>query len=158
MELYQAIVRIEQGDNKDGSLQDRANQIQSGLEELVKSVNERCKQYGLRAKPSSLVELPFGWQAGIQEGATDWEKDWDKFEGEGFTFVKELTLDVQNVIALPKLFSEERNFDEPSWGKFDNHDTDSVWGFDSEMGKEMDHERHDDNPLFGLGDFNIKPK
>ncbi|OMO55687.1 hypothetical protein CCACVL1_27087 [Corchorus capsularis] len=60
MELYQAIVRIEQGDNKDGSLQDRANQIQSGLEELVKSVNERCKQYGLRAKPTSLVELPFG--------------------------------------------------------------------------------------------------
>ncbi|OMO83384.1 hypothetical protein COLO4_22557 [Corchorus olitorius] len=274
MELYQAIVRIEQGDNKDGSLQDRANQIQSGLEELVKSVNERCKQYGLRAKPTSLVELPFGWQAGIQEGAADWDEDWDNFEGEGFTFVKELTLDVQNVIAPPKpksssvqketasatasvansdkvqsaseqmpekdlandrsedclprspsespgvrstadkqsqefqdshvtkstaadgsphaqktsdpyesphakktsdadgspvakessdhggaesIFSEERNFDEPSWGKFDNQDTDSVWGFDSEIGKEMDHERHDDNPLFGLGDFNIKP-
>ena len=41
-------------------MQDRANHIQSGLEELVKSVNERCKQYGLRAKPTSLVELPFG--------------------------------------------------------------------------------------------------
>ncbi|XWS33965.1 hypothetical protein CRYUN_Cryun22dG0127800 [Craigia yunnanensis] len=275
MELYQAIVRIEQGDNKDGALQDRANHIQSGLEELVKSVNERCKQYGLRAKPTSLVELPFGWQPGIQEGAADWNEEWDKFEGEGFTFVKELTLDVQNVIAPPKpksssvqketasatvadvnsdkvpdtseripekdlandqsedslakspsgsaaesstadkqsqefqdshvtkssgadgsphaqktsdpyesphskktgdadgssvakesrsdqggaesLFSEDKSFDEPSWGKFDTHYTDSVWGFDSESGKDMDPERHDDNSIFGLGDFNIKP-
>ncbi|EOX90642.1 Calcium-binding EF hand family protein, putative isoform 2 [Theobroma cacao] len=275
MELYQAIVRIEQGDNKDGALQDRVNHIQSGLEELVKSVNERCKQYGLRCKPTSLVELPFGWQPGIQEGAADWDEDRDKFEDEGFTFVKELTLDVQNVIAPPKpktssvqketpsataddaktekvpstseripekdlandqsedglakspsespavsstadkpsqefqdshdtkssvangsphaqktsdpfdsphakktsdadgsplakesrsdqggaesIFSEDKGFDEPSWGKFDTHDTDSVWGFDSESGKEMEHERHDDNSLFGLSDFNIKP-
>ena len=36
------------------------NRIQSDLEELVKTLNERCKQYGLRAKPTSLVELPFG--------------------------------------------------------------------------------------------------
>ncbi|XP_022741931.1 uncharacterized calcium-binding protein C800.10c isoform X2 [Durio zibethinus] len=273
MELYQAIVRIEQGDNKDGAFQDRANHIQSGLEELMKSVNERCKQYGLRAKPTSLVELPFGWQPGIQEGAADWDEDWDKLDGKGFSFVKELTLDVQNVIAPPKpksslvkketasaatpdsnsdkvpdtseripekdmanaksenglakspsgspavtadkqsqefqdshvikssdadgssdaqqtsdpyesphakktadadgsplakesrsdqggaesLFSEDKSFDEPSWGKFDTQYTDSVWGFDKEGGKEMDPGRHDDNSIFGLGDFNIKP-
>ncbi|XWS45654.1 hypothetical protein CRYUN_Cryun15aG0154800 [Craigia yunnanensis] len=275
MELYQAIVRIEQGDNKDGALQDRANHLQSGLEELVKSVNERCKQYGLHAKPTSLVELPFGWQPGIQEVAADWDEDWDKLEGEGFTFVKELTLDVQNVIVPPKpksssvqketasataadansdkipntserisekdlancqsedgltkspsgsaavsstadkqsqefqdshvtkssgadgsphaqktsdpyesphakktgdadgspvakesrsdqgvaesVFSEDKSFDEPSWGKFDTRYTDSVRGFDSESGKDMDPERHDDNSIFGLGDFNIKP-
>lgn len=30
------------------------------LEELVKSLNERCKTYGLRAKPTTLLELPFG--------------------------------------------------------------------------------------------------
>ncbi|XVF62316.1 hypothetical protein PTKIN_Ptkin08bG0207400 [Pterospermum kingtungense] len=239
MELYQAIVKFDQGDNKDGARQDRANQIQSGLEELIKSANERCKQYGLRAKPTSLVELPFGWQPGIQEGAADWDEDWDKLEDEGFTFVKEFTLDVQNVIAPPKpksssvqketasatagssntdkvlntsegipekdmandqsedglskspsgspavtenkqsqelqdshatksvadgspharktsdsyesprakqtakesrsdqggaesLFSKEKSFDEPSWGKFD---TDSGWGFDKESGK-----------------------
>ncbi|KAK8606702.1 hypothetical protein V6N13_052464 [Hibiscus sabdariffa] len=260
MELYQAIVKIEQGDNKDGALQERANQIQSSLEELVKSLNERCKQYGLRAKPTSLVELPFGWQPGIQEGSADWDEDWDKFEDEGFTFVKELTLDVKNVVAPPKpksslvkketasatdadansdkvpdtseripdkdisidqsedglakspsgkpavttdkqsqefqdshgtssgadgsphtkkaddtyrsalakesrsdqggaesLFSEYKSFDEPSWGKFDSQLTDSVWGFDNEHGKETDPERHDDNSLFGLGGFNIKP-
>ncbi|XVE87553.1 hypothetical protein DITRI_Ditri18aG0126800 [Diplodiscus trichospermus] len=264
MELYQAIVRIEQGDKKDGALQDRANHIQSGLEELMKSVNERCKQYGLRAKPTSLVELPFGWQPGIQQGAADWDEDWDKFGDEGFTFVKELTLDVENIIAPPKsksssvqnetasataadvnpdkvpnttegipekglendqsedgmakspsgssavtdkqqsqefqdshvtesravgsphaqktsdpyesphakktddadgsplakessdqggaesLFSEDKSFDEPSWGKFDTQYTDSVWGFDNESGK-------DDNSIFGLGGFNIKP-
>ncbi|XP_022775497.1 uncharacterized protein LOC111317289 isoform X5 [Durio zibethinus] len=268
MELYQAIVRIEQGD-KDGALQDRANHLQSGLQELVKSVNERCKQYGLRAKPTSLVELPFGWQPGIQEGAADWDEDWDKFEVEGFIFVKELTLDVQNVIAPPKpkslslqretasataaddnsdkvpntsewipekdlatdksedglpkspsgspavaadkqsqefqdshvtkssgadgsphpqstsdpyetsrakktgdvdgsplakesrsaesLFSEDKSFDEPSWGRFDTPYTDSVWGFDNESGKEMDPKRNNDISIFGLGDFNIKP-
>jgi len=26
----------------------------------VKSLNEQCKRYGLRAKPTTLVELPFG--------------------------------------------------------------------------------------------------
>lgn len=38
----------------------RAEQIQSDLEELVKALNGRCKGYGLRAKPTALVELPFG--------------------------------------------------------------------------------------------------
>lgn len=101
MELYRAIVKLEQGGKPDG-VQESANQIQLDLEELVKSLNERCKTYGLRAKPTSLVELPFGWQPGIQEGAADWDETWDKFEDEGYTFVKELTLDVQNVTAPPK--------------------------------------------------------
>ncbi|KAJ9707381.1 hypothetical protein PVL29_002406 [Vitis rotundifolia] len=43
-----------------------------------------------------------GWQHEIQEGAADWDEDWDKFEEEGYIFVKELTLDVQNAIAPPK--------------------------------------------------------
>jgi hypothetical protein len=42
------------------NFQGRADRIQSALDELVKSLNERCKQYGLRAKPTTLVELPFG--------------------------------------------------------------------------------------------------
>ncbi|KAI8000122.1 hypothetical protein LOK49_LG09G01497 [Camellia lanceoleosa] len=37
----------------------------------------------------------------MQERATDWDENWDKFEDEGFTFVKELTLNVENVVALP---------------------------------------------------------
>ncbi|KAL2527943.1 Calcium-binding EF hand family protein [Forsythia ovata] len=100
MELYRAIVKLEQG-NADG-IQDRASQIQLDLEQLVKALNERCKTYGLRGKPTSLVELPFGWQPGVLQGAADWDEAWDKFEDEGFTFVKELTLEVQNVIAPPK--------------------------------------------------------
>ncbi|XP_016191041.1 epidermal growth factor receptor substrate 15-like 1 isoform X4 [Arachis ipaensis] len=76
-----------------------ADCIQSDLDELVKSLNNRCKKYGLRAKPTTLVELPFGWQPGIQEGAADWDEDWDKLEDKEFAFVKELTLDVQNIIA-----------------------------------------------------------
>ncbi|KAG6403319.1 hypothetical protein SASPL_135536 [Salvia splendens] len=111
MELYRAIVKLDQ-ENADGA-QDRANQVQSDLEVLMKALNERCKTYGLRAKPTSLLELPFGT-------AADWDEDWDKFEGEGtflklgffdakrFTYVKELTLEVQNVIAPPKLKSSFR--------------------------------------------------
>ncbi|KAL7231191.1 hypothetical protein ACSBR2_009457 [Camellia fascicularis] len=101
MELYRAIVKMEQ-DGKADSIQVNADKIQSELDELVKSLNERCKSYGLRAKPTTLNELPFGWQPGIQEGAADWDENWDKFEDEGFTFVKELTLDVENVVAPPK--------------------------------------------------------
>lgn len=101
MELYRAIVKLEQ-DGKPDELQARVDRIQAELEEQVKALNERCKMYGLRGKPTLLVELPFGWQVGIQEGAADWDENWDKFEDEGYTYVKELTLDVQNVIAPPK--------------------------------------------------------
>ncbi|EOA39507.1 hypothetical protein CARUB_v10008122mg [Capsella rubella] len=102
MELYQAIVKFEEGKLDDAVVKERTEHIQSGLEGLIKNLNERCKQYGVRGKPTSLVELPFGWQPGIQEVAADWDEDWDKLEEEGFTFVKELTLDIQNVIAPPK--------------------------------------------------------
>ncbi|KAB2602553.1 epidermal growth factor receptor substrate 15-like 1 [Pyrus ussuriensis x Pyrus communis] len=102
MELYRAIVKMEQEGDADGTLQDRVDRIQLDLDGLVKTLNERCKKYGLRGKPTTLTELPFGWQPGIQEGAADWDEDWDKFEDEGFTFVKELTLDVSNVLAPPK--------------------------------------------------------
>ncbi|KAI3472511.1 hypothetical protein Pfo_031075 [Paulownia fortunei] len=100
LELYQAIIKLEH-DNADG-IQDRATQIQLDVEELVKALNERCKTYGLHGKPTSLLELPFGWQSGIEAAAADWDEVWDKFEDEGFTHVNELTLDVQNVIAPPK--------------------------------------------------------
>ncbi|KAL0396134.1 UNVERIFIED_CONTAM: EH domain-containing protein 2 [Sesamum calycinum] len=100
MELYRAIVKLEQ--EKTDVVQDRVNQIQSDIEELVKSLNERCKTYGLRGKPTTLVELPFGWQLGVEAAAADWDEVWDKFEDEGFSYVKELTLDVENVIAPPK--------------------------------------------------------
>ncbi|CAA0813439.1 Calcium-binding EF hand family protein [Striga hermonthica] len=100
MELYRAIIKLDQDDAP--GTQDRINQIQSELEELVKALNERCKLYGLRGKPTSLVELPFGWQPGIEAAAADWNEDWDKFEDEGFTYVKELTLEVENVLAPPK--------------------------------------------------------
>ncbi|KAL6507602.1 hypothetical protein OROGR_023797 [Orobanche gracilis] len=113
MDLYSSIIKLEQ-DNTDG-VQDRANQIQLDLEELVKALNYRCKAYGLHGKPSSLVELPFGWQPGIEAAASDWDEVWDMFEDEGFTCVKELTLEVQNVIAPPKpksaLIREETSLD-----------------------------------------------
>nr|XP_028958080.1 uncharacterized protein LOC103414477 [Malus domestica] len=47
--------------------------MQLDLDGLVKTLNEHCKKYGLRRKPTTLTELPF-------EGAADWDEDWDKFE------------------------------------------------------------------------------
>ncbi|KAG1359502.1 putative epidermal growth factor receptor substrate 15-like 1 [Cocos nucifera] len=102
LELYNAIVKMGQDGSADGVLQVRTDQIQSDLEQLVKSLNEQCKRFGLRAKPTSLVELPFGWQPGIQAGAADWDEDWDKLEEDGFTVIKELTVEVENVVAPAK--------------------------------------------------------
>ncbi|KAI7738378.1 hypothetical protein M8C21_008441 [Ambrosia artemisiifolia] len=101
MELYRAIVKLDQ-DGKPDDIQARVDRIRADLEDQIKALNECSKMYGLRGKPTLLVELPFGWQVGIQEGAADWDENWDKFEDEGFTYVKELTLDVQNIIAPPK--------------------------------------------------------
>ncbi|KAI4339469.1 hypothetical protein MLD38_024412 [Melastoma candidum] len=102
MEVYRAILNMEKDGKTDGALQVLVDRIQEDLDELVKVLNDRCKKYGLRAKPTSLLELPFGWQPGVQEAAADWDEDWDKFQEEGYTFVKEFTLDVQNVVAPPK--------------------------------------------------------
>ncbi|KAM1031468.1 hypothetical protein ACFX2I_035135 [Malus domestica] len=66
----QGIVKMEQEGDGDGTLQDRVDRIQLDLDGLVKTLNERCKKYGLRGKPTTLTELPFGWQPGIQ-GAAD---------------------------------------------------------------------------------------
>ncbi|XP_058090584.1 uncharacterized protein LOC131237000 [Magnolia sinica] len=98
-ELHNAIVKMEQGGSVDGLLQVRADRIQSDLEELGKGLNERCKRHGLHVKPTAMIELPFGWQPGIQEGATVWDEDWDKFEDEGFAVIKELTTEVENIVA-----------------------------------------------------------
>ncbi|XP_074578278.1 uncharacterized protein LOC141834808 isoform X2 [Curcuma longa] len=100
LEIYNAILKIGQGETADGSLQARADPIQKDLEEVIKILNERSKQYGLRAKPTTLVELPFGWQPGIQEGSADWNEDWDKFDG--FSIIKELTIEVEKAIPTEK--------------------------------------------------------
>ncbi|XP_078448431.1 uncharacterized protein LOC144716999 [Wolffia australiana] len=102
LELYNAIVKMEQGGSADGVLQVRAERIQADIDELIKSLNLRCKKYGLHVKPTTLIELPFGWQPKIQESAADWDEDWDKYADEGFSLVKELTVDVKNIIAPPK--------------------------------------------------------
>nr|TKR75394.1 epidermal growth factor receptor substrate 15-like 1 isoform X1 [Populus alba] len=94
LELRQAITNMEQGGSTDGILQVRADRIQSDLDELLKVLTERCKKHGLDVKSTAVIELPFGWQPGIQEGAATWDEDWDKFEDEGFS--KELTVDVKS--------------------------------------------------------------
>ncbi|XP_021827512.1 actin cytoskeleton-regulatory complex protein pan1 [Prunus avium] len=112
MELHQAIVKMEQGGSADGILQVRADRIQYDLEELVKALSERCKKHGLNMKSSAIIELPIGWQPGIQDGAAVWDEDWDKFEDEGFannltidTSAKAQSVSVQRDKASPDLSS-----------------------------------------------------
>ncbi|CAI0434830.1 unnamed protein product [Linum tenue] len=94
-ELHQAIVNMEQGGSADGLLQVRADRIQSDLDELMKVLIERSKKHSLDIKSTAMVELPFGWQPGIQENAAPWDEEWDKFEDAGFGH--DLTIDVKNV-------------------------------------------------------------
>lgn len=89
LELQSALVRMEQGGDLNAFLQARADRLHDDLEELKKALNMKHKKIGLPVKPISLLELPFGWQPGIQEGAAQWDEDWDKFEGEGFTSVQD---------------------------------------------------------------------
>ncbi|XP_059460128.1 actin cytoskeleton-regulatory complex protein pan1-like isoform X1 [Corylus avellana] len=99
-ELHQAIVNMEHGGSADGILQVRADRIQSDVEELLKALTERSKKHGLDVKSAALIELPIGWEPGIQEGASLWDEEWDKFEDEGF--VNDLTPDAKNVSSLSK--------------------------------------------------------
>lgn len=99
-ELHQAIVNIEHGGSADGILQVRADRIQSDLEELLKALTERCRKHGIDVQSTALIELPIGWEPGIQEGATLWDEEWDKFEDEGF--VNDLTLDAKNMTISSK--------------------------------------------------------
>ncbi|XP_074273428.1 uncharacterized protein LOC141597021 [Silene latifolia] len=101
-ELQQAITNMEQGGSADGILQVRADRIQSDFEELLKALSERCKKHGFEIKSAALIELPKGWQPGIQEEASVWDEEWDKFEDEGLLFDKEVGVGTQNVNTSPK--------------------------------------------------------
>ncbi|KQK23831.1 epidermal growth factor receptor substrate 15 [Brachypodium distachyon] len=96
VELNDALIKMVQGGSVDGLLQVRADRIQYQLEEMEKAFSERCKHFGLHFKPSASVELPFGWEPGQQEGAIEWDEDWDKFEDEGFGLVKDNGTIVEN--------------------------------------------------------------
>ncbi|KAM1345872.1 hypothetical protein FF1_035199 [Malus domestica] len=83
MELYRAVVKMEQ----DGDADDKSTYISLSF---------------IKLSDGLYIEHSFCWQPGIQEGAAYWHEDQDMFEDEGFTFVKELTLDVSHVLASLK--------------------------------------------------------
>lgn len=105
MDLQNAIVNMEKGGSSDGLLQVRADRIQSDLEELMKALLERCKRHGLDIKSKATIELPYGWQPGIQEGAIDWDEDWDQFDDEGFSVAKDIYIEVEKDSAPSKIIS-----------------------------------------------------
>ncbi|XXG39203.1 hypothetical protein AAC387_Pa01g0224 [Persea americana] len=139
MELYNAIVKMEQGGSVDGLLQVRADRIQSDLEELGKALNERCKKFGFNVKSTAVIELPFGWQPGIQEGAAVWDEDWDKFEDEGFAIDKDLTVEGEHIAAPPKparVWNDRMSTDE-AFGSHSSSDVNSKMDQPSSTGERM---------------------
>ncbi|KAL2649255.1 hypothetical protein R1flu_017383 [Riccia fluitans] len=89
MELYNAISRLEQGGDANGLLQSKADRISSDLDKLKKALNERARRLGLHVKATAPSEQQFGWQPGLQENASEWDEDWDKFDDEGFVAIQE---------------------------------------------------------------------
>ncbi|XP_042380222.1 actin cytoskeleton-regulatory complex protein PAN1-like [Zingiber officinale] len=143
LEIYNAILKIEQGETTEGSLQARADHIQKDLKELIIVLNERSKQYGLRAKPTTLMELPFGWQPGIQEGAADWDEDWDKFEEDGFSVIKELTIEVKKDIPTgtpkPQVQNDELSTEEVQETSLNGEDKSVTTSLNAEGTNEKPH-------------------
>eukprot|EP00897_Mesotaenium_endlicherianum_P004787 jgi/Mesen1/4336/ME000022S03623 len=90
-ELMKAVVRLDQGGDPDARLQERADKLAADLEELRKIVNKRAKELGLKVRPIlGSSELPFGWQAGLQENAVEWDDEWHEFDDQGFATVGDM--------------------------------------------------------------------
>lgn len=126
LDLQNAIINMERGGTSDGLLQVRADRIQSDLEELVKALHERCKRHGLDIKSKAIIELPFGWQPGIQEGTIDWDEDWDQFDDEGFSVAKDISIEVEDDVApskfkIPSVWSDQTSTDGVSPGASTSH-------------------------------------
>ncbi|KAL3702512.1 hypothetical protein R1sor_020534 [Riccia sorocarpa] len=90
MELYSAIIKLEQGGDANGLLQNKAERISSDLDNLKKALSERARRLGLNVKITA-SEQQFGWQPGLQENASEWDEDWDKFDDEGFVAIQEFS-------------------------------------------------------------------
>ncbi|CAL9045379.1 uncharacterized protein LOC103985773 [Musa acuminata AAA Group] len=119
MELHNATIKMEQGGSADGLLQVRVDRIQSDLEELEKGLNERCKQHGVHVKSTTSIELPFGWESGPLDMVADWDEDWDKFDDEGFSIIKDLTSGVVNTVSTgepksPSIWDDKSSIDDNS--------------------------------------------
>ncbi|KAB5557786.1 hypothetical protein DKX38_008695 [Salix brachista] len=103
MDVFEAYFKRADLDG-DARISVRADRIQSDLDEILKVLTEQCKKHGLTVNSTAVIELPFGWQPGIQEDAATWDEDWDKFEDEGIYlcniplsgFSNELTVDVKS--------------------------------------------------------------
>eukprot|EP00249_Psilotum_nudum_P020764 c27837_g1_i1 orf=197-3274(+) len=140
LELYNALVGIEQGGNTNALLQSRADHIRSDLDEMRKALNEKCKRLGLSIKPTALIELPYGWQPGIQENAAEWDEEWDKFSDEGFSAVQNLVDE-----AMAASFATKQN----TTASWDDHNLYEE-GFDSSSPGNREFKRQADDLPAGI--------
>ncbi|CAK9200109.1 unnamed protein product [Sphagnum troendelagicum] len=99
-DIFNALVKMEQGGNTNSLLQSRVDRISTDLDELRKALNERAKHLSIEVKEQPAIETPFGWQPGIQEKAALWDENWDKFDEEGLPHL--VLLNFEDSVSVPK--------------------------------------------------------
>jgi hypothetical protein len=93
MELYTAIAKLDKGGDGNESLENRANHLSATLDDLKKTLYERGRALGVKPKSAVPIEVSTGFE-GVPNNAMEWVEDWDKFNDEGFTNVRDIMDDL----------------------------------------------------------------
>jgi hypothetical protein len=93
MELYNAIAKLDKGGDANESVESRANHLSASLDDLKKTLYERGRALGVKPKSAVPIEVSTGFE-GVPDNAMEWVEDWDKFDDEGFTNVRDIMDDL----------------------------------------------------------------
>ncbi|CAI5501903.1 unnamed protein product [Closterium sp. Naga37s-1] len=88
--IMNATSRLDRGGDPNQLLQDKADRLALEVEEMRKAVFAHATAIGLKVRPLVGSETPFGWQANLQEKATDWDDEWDDVQFEGLVVVRDI--------------------------------------------------------------------
>ncbi|CAI5970863.1 unnamed protein product [Closterium sp. NIES-64] len=92
------------------ALEDKADRLALEVEEMRKAVFAHATAIGLKVRPLVGSETPFGWQANLQEKATDWDDEWDDVQFEELVVVRDIgdTPLAENEDPFPRPKSKEQ--------------------------------------------------
>lgn len=97
--MYTAIAKLDKGGDGKESLENRANDLSANLDELKKTLYERGRALGVRPKSAVPIEVSTGFE-GVPDNAMEWVEDWDKFDDEGFTNVRDIMDDLGDDVPV----------------------------------------------------------
>ncbi|CAI5492608.1 unnamed protein product, partial [Closterium sp. Naga37s-1] len=108
--IMNATSRLDRGGDPNQLLQDKADRLALEVEEMRKAVFAHATAIGLKVRPLVGSETPFGWQANLQEKATDWDDEWDDVQFEGLVVVRDIgdTPLAENEDPFPRPKSKEQ--------------------------------------------------